>query len=167
VDYHHSGWRGLNPPQALSAFVPSMGKGSAAWGRDQVWNAWSETQDTTVGLYVTDGGGPAALMIDPDFHNHYDAPTASCPNVDAAGNCLGKWFWKPANARQELFSAPGVSVWPNVTIPASVIASLSPGLHKLVFMTSDLGDCARQGRPCPIDMRGIWTNVHVLPFQVN
>jgi hypothetical protein len=112
------------------------------------------------------------LMIDPDFHNHYDAPTADCPNVDAYGNCLGKWFWEPSNLRKELF---GLVKQP-VTIPHSVIASLAPGYHKLVFLSTDVGECIRgtmnatypNGNlaACPPDVRGSWTTVSVLPFRV-
>ena len=105
-------------------------------------------------------------MIDPDFHHHYPAPTAACPNVDAHGNCLGKWVWEPPNPRKEIFSPPGIGIQYPVTIPKSAIAKLANGLHKLVFLSTDQADCARQGRPCSPGTRGSWTTVSVLPFRV-
>ena len=164
VDYHHSGWCGMDGNYAISPELTPVDRHtdctSARWTRATVSVPWAPTVDKRFQLYVTDGGGDAFLMIDPDFHNHYAAPTAACPNVDASGNCLGKWVWRPPNARQELFNQ-----FAEVTIPASVIASLSSGLHKLVFLSNDAPECERAGNPCPPDARGEWSNVEVLPFK--
>ena len=135
--YHHSGFSGETPQDTTTCSGLPSGTNSAVWDADFIAQPWSG--DHTVCLYVTDGGGPAFLMIDPDFHNHYAADGTSsttsniCPNVDAAGNCLGKWFWQPSNTRKEVFKQVGVPV----TIPASVIDSLSPGVHKLVFRSDN------------------------------
>lgn len=158
-DYSHGGWGGLKPRTACGE---SRTAGSAQFTRSVIWNYWADGRSKTPCLYVTDGGGPALLMIDPDFHHHYDAPTASCPNVDTHGNCLGRWFWR----NNDLFSGSGTIVNMPVKIPASVITALPAGKHRLVFLHHDEGDCARQGVPCPPDMRGIWTDVSVLPFRV-
>ena len=155
--YHHSGWSGMD-----GQYGTLQGEqGSQTWTRSKIAKVWSDTADKRIGLYVTDGGGPATLMIDPDFHNHYDAPTAACPNVDPNGNCLGKWFWQPNNDKKELFG----HVMPEVIIPKAAIASLAPGIHKLVFLSTDNAECVRAGNPCPSDARGSWSNVSVLPFK--
>lgn len=165
-DYHHSGWCGMTGVP----FGATQTAGSALFMRSVVSAAWSG--DKAVCLYVTDGGGPATLMIDPDFHNHYTGPTAACPNVDANGNCLGVWYWQPANARHEIFSAAGAPQNITVTIPGSVVATLAPGPHRLVFKSDDFPDCFRNSGAaqdwhlCPVDVRGVWTNVSVLPFVV-
>lgn len=162
--YHHAGWCGFANAHLNQDILSDCR--SKLWKRADVAQVWSDTASKTVTLYVTDGGGPAYLMIDPDFHNHYAAPTAECPNVDAGGNCLGKWLWRPSNARQELFSPP--QQFPEVTIPASVIASLAPGLHKLVFRSDDGPNCTRHTPPdCDGTQRGTWSNVEVLPFRVS
>lgn len=158
TDYHHSGWSGMD-----GNYGSLTGQGSSAWTRETFLTPWSTTEDKRIGLYVTDGGGPAKLMIDPDFHNHYPAPTDACPNVDASGNCLGKWLWEPPNARKEIF---GGVPHTEVVIPASVLASLSPGLHKLVFLSTDRAECRRAGNPCPPDERGSWTNISALAFLI-
>lgn len=163
TDYHHSGWCGMNGNNGSSTLT-----GSPSWTATTVAKVWPDTAGKRICLYVTDGGGPATLMIDPDFHNHYDGPTASCPNVDAAGNCLGQWYWQPDNQRKELFGLELVEV----TIPASVVASLAPGVHRLVFKSDDFAECVRSANfqhwnNCPPDVRGTWSNVSVLPFKVN
>lgn len=156
-DYHHSGWSGMD-----GQYGTLQGEqGSQTWNRTKIAKVWSDTADKKIGLYVTDGGGPATLMIDPDFHNHYDAPTAACPIVEN-GNCLGKWAWTPSNARKELYGL----VNQEVVIPKAVIASLAPGIHKLVFLSTDNAECVRANNPCPPDARGSWSNVSVLPFKV-
>lgn len=157
-DYHHSGWCGMNGVP----FGATQTAGSALFTATRVSTPW--VGDQTVCLYVTDGGGPATLMIDPDFHHHYDAPTAACPNVDANGNCLGVWYWQPSNSEKSIFSGPGSPQNIPVTIPGSVIAGLAPGPHRLVFKSDDEAECFRRGLPCPSDVRGTWTNISVLPF---
>lgn len=161
LKYHHSGWCGMDGIDHLSATYDTD-CASARWTSANISKVWADTADKSLTLYVTDGGGDALLMIDPDFHNHYAAPTASCPNVDANGNCLGLWYWQPGNARHEIFG----HTFPVVTIPKTVVASLPAGLHKLVFLSSDAPECERLGNPCPSDARGEWTNVEVLPFRV-
>lgn len=170
TDYHHSGWCGMTPPQSASDYTNLPGQGSNVWTRATVNRPWDAK---TICLYVTDGGGPATLMIDPDFHHHYTAPTADCPNVDQAGNCLGVWYWQPDNKRKEIFGAAGTAniQYVPVEIPASVLAGLAPGVHHLVFKSDDFPECVRANNfttwaGCPSDVRGTWTNVSVLPFTV-
>ena len=166
TDYHHAGWCGVDG----TPFGATQTAGSALLTANLVSQPWSG--DQSVCLYVTDGGGPATLMIDPDFHNHYTAPTPACPNVDANGNCLGVWFWQPSNPRHEIFSGAGSPQNVTVTIPGSVIAGLAPGNHRLVFKSDDMPDCFRQSGAvqdwhlCPTDVRGPWTDVSVLPLKV-
>lgn len=163
TDYHHSGWCGMDGNYGSGTVT-----GSYTWTRTNVAKPWLDTASKRICLYVTDGGGPATLMIDPDFHHHYDSPTAACPNIDAHGNCLGVWYWQPDNSRKELFNV----IQQEVVIPASVVASLSTGMHKLVFKSDDFAECVRNHNfndwdLCPPDVRGAWSNVSVLPFKVN
>jgi hypothetical protein len=162
-DYHHSGWCGMTG----TPFGSTQTAGSALFTRSLLAPSW--TGDRSVCLYVSDGGGPALLMIDPDFHHHYDAPTAACPNVDANGNCLGVWYWQPTGVRHEIFGGAGGQQNVAVTIPGSVLAALTPGPHRLVFRSDDFPDCVRNNNftswsGCPADVRGEWTNISVLPF---
>lgn len=171
--YHHAGWCGFDGKYKWpSASTSDTDCYSARWKRSSINGVWSDTASKRVGLYVTDGGGDAYLMIDSDFHNHYDATGHStttanvCQNVDGNGNCLGSFVWRPNNARQELFSSGGSPHVTEATIPASAIAALAPGLHKLVFLSSDAPECERNNFPCPDGTRGEWSNVEVLPFRV-
>lgn len=162
TDYHHSGWCGMDGNYGSGTVT-----GSYTWTRTNVSKVWPDAADKRVCLYVTDGGGPAMLMIDPQFHTHCTTPPPG-HTCDAAGNDLGVWQWQPPNARKELFG----NVQQEVIIPASVIASLSPGVHRLVFKSDDFPECVRTANfanwdNCPPDVRGSWTNVSVLPFKVN
>jgi len=133
-DYHHSGFGG----------------DSEYWMRSTFTTYWSSK---SLLLQVTDGGGPGLAMVDPDFHNHYAAPTPTCPNVDALGNCLGRWFQDLGNNKFDWAIAPDGGAWQKtVTVPAS---SLGSGLHRFVFRSDDSAPT-----------RGTWSNVVVLPFRV-
>lgn len=173
-DYHHAGYCDMNGQikHPVGSVDPTTGASidtdcqSQDWTREFMARQWSRSVDKLIGLYVTDGGGHALLMIDPDFHKHYDknnpADQAACPNIDSAGNCLGVWYWEPDNSRHELFN----KALPQVHIPQSVMASLSPGLHRLVFKSDDAPECERTGKVCPPGTRGEWSNVVALPFEV-
>lgn len=166
IDYHHSGWCGFAGADHLNPDILSD-CASKNWKRNLIDNVWSDTADKTFSLYVSDGGGTAFVMIDPNFHKHFDpnnpVDVAACPNIDSEGNCLGQWFWRPPNAKGIICCKQR---FPEVTVPASVIASLAPGLHKLVFLSNDAPECEQTEATCPEGVRGEWSNVEILPFQV-
>ena len=131
-DYHHSGWMESN-------IQPS-----------DVIRYWANGQKAN--LRVSDGGGPALLMVDPDFHHHYAPGDPGCTNVDANGNCLGVWF-KDLGRTQTWPVAPcGCAYALSVPVPTT---GLTPGWHKLVFLSND----SQAGR-------GTWTNVTVRPIRI-
>jgi hypothetical protein len=157
--YHHGGLCGMDGIDHLSTIYPTD-CASKKWTDVDVSKPWSTTEDKRITLYFTDGGGDTFLMINPELHGHYDAPTTACPNVDANGNCLGKWFWQGVTCCSQQF--------PVVTIPASVLASLDASkVHRLVLLSSDEADCERLDTACPAGVRGEWSNVEVLPFLVD
>ena len=151
-NYHHSGWYGYGAcPADATTLAPSRN-----WTGIDVARRWTAATKT-VCLYVTDGGGPAFLEIDPNHHAH--DPTS--PD----GENHGVWYWQPDNARQEIFSGANQPQFVTVTIPVGSL-SLGAGVHRLVFTSTEVPECQRANNPCPPDIQGTWTNVSVLPFRV-
>lgn len=136
LDYHHSGW--CNPPAS---------EGSWEWTRDFIIRPRASAEDVCV--RVTDGGGPAALEIDPNHHVHPDN--------------RGKWF---TDFDQFVSGNTDPDQLKTISVPFGSLA-LASGLHRLAFLSHDEPECARLGNPCPTDVRPVWTNVAVLPFKVS
>jgi hypothetical protein len=145
TDYHHAGFcTSESQPDGTDAWTRAR---IVALPKKPIWN---------ICLRVTDGGGPAVLAIDPNFHTPC---TTGRYCID--GNNFGRWA-KFFTA----FSPPGIEYVQTHAIPLGKLGMRRGTWHRLVFLSHDEPDCIRGNRVCPPGVRPTWTNVAVLPFRV-
>lgn len=136
-DYHHAGWQEIEGVRTYQL------------GHANVSTPVGATLTGTA--RITDGGGPAAIEIDPNHHVHPDNRGSVTP-IDFMG-----------------FSSSGTNFQRPFEIPTAGIPGV-PAMgkwHKLVLLSHDVPECQRLNRVCPVGVRNTWTNVEVFPFKVS